>query len=118
MRYDEPDIAAILAHLGERAGIEYRLCVRCKSARPVDEFMGRSVSCYSCKGDRSPRCRQEARKVACRKKTNHLFKAGKIIAPDSCSCGEPWTQKHHPDYDDPLNVVFLCTSCHQAEHAA
>jgi hypothetical protein len=34
-----------------------------------------------------------------------------------CSvCGADKPDKHHPDYDKPLEVVFLCRRCHIAEH--
>jgi len=45
-------------------------------------------------------------------------KQGKIIIPIKCEkCGK--TRKleaHHYDYSKPLDVVYLCNSCHQKEH--
>jgi hypothetical protein len=31
-------------------------------------------------------------------------------------CGASKSEKHHPDYTKPLEVVFLCRRCHMIEH--
>lgn len=31
-------------------------------------------------------------------------------------CGSPESQAHHEDYSKPLDVRWLCFSCHRAEH--
>jgi len=34
-----------------------------------------------------------------------------------CSrCGNPKAEMHHPDYDKPTEVQWLCAKCHGAEH--
>ena len=39
------------------------------------------------------------------------------ITPEPCNvCGEK-AEAHHPAYDRPLMVVWLCPSCHRAAHA-
>lgn len=42
---------------------------------------------------------------------------GIIVRPNSCSkCGEPCVPHgHHPDYNKPLDVVWLCVACHAGE---
>ena len=42
----------------------------------------------------------------------------KIIRPTTCEeCNSSGIlHAHHSDYDSPLDVVFLCPSCHSAEH--
>lgn len=44
---------------------------------------------------------------------------GIIERPDTCFwCGAKESiEAHHPDYNDPLGVIFLCRPCHKAEHA-
>jgi hypothetical protein len=37
--------------------------------------------------------------------------------PHSCvECGAPRAHAHHPDYSKPLNVVWLCRTCHSVAH--
>lgn len=39
------------------------------------------------------------------------------IKPEPCSsCGAMNSEAHHPDYDSPLCVHWLCRQCHLAEH--
>ena len=49
---------------------------------------------------------------------NDAVRYGKLIKPDACSkCGRvSRIHGHHPDYSKPLDVVWLCRSCHIAEH--
>ncbi len=47
------------------------------------------------------------------------LKSGKLIKPDACSkCGKSWCQiqAHHEDYNKPLEVIWLCKSCHRRKH--
>ena len=49
---------------------------------------------------------------------SNAVRAGKIVAPEICSrCGEAGLiDGHHPDYDKPLEVIWLCRSCHVEAH--
>jgi len=52
-------------------------------------------------------------------KVNRELKAGRIIKPDKCQeCGKPnRLHAHHwHGYDNPLDVIWLCPSCHHAAH--
>lgn len=44
--------------------------------------------------------------------------SGRMVRPTVCSrCGcECVPQAHHTDYTEPLNVVWLCDTCHRKEH--
>lgn len=47
---------------------------------------------------------------------NHAQRIG-IIKQQRCSkCGSFDTEKHHPDYDKPLDIVWLCKIHHSEEH--
>ena len=40
-----------------------------------------------------------------------------LIAPQPCKvCGEEKSEKHHEDYDKPLEITWLCRTCHLAHH--
>jgi len=49
---------------------------------------------------------------------NNRKRSGTIVPPDACErCGSAGPlQAHHPDYSKPLDVVWLCTTCHGREH--
>ena len=44
------------------------------------------------------------------------LKRGLIIQSAREECGNPDTEAHHPDYDRPMDVRWLCRVCHKAEH--
>jgi type II secretory ATPase GspE/PulE/Tfp pilus assembly ATPase PilB-like protein len=56
-------------------------------------------------------------KKAARRRLNYCISAGKIERPDSCEkCGVSCKPDgHHDDYSKPLDVVWLCKSCHGLE---
>lgn len=58
-------------------------------------------------------------RVAIGLRVRRAIKAGKIIRPKCCSiCGkEGFTVAHHHDYNKPLDVIFVCQSCHKRIHA-
>jgi hypothetical protein len=53
-----------------------------------------------------------------RSKVRTALKNGKLTKPDTCSnCNkETNIEAHHPDYNKPLEVIWLCRKCHKAEH--
>ena len=53
-----------------------------------------------------------------RNKLTAALSSGKIIRPANClKCGSTKNiQGHHPDYNKPLEVIWLCLKCHKAEH--
>lgn len=45
---------------------------------------------------------------------------GDLVRPDRCTkCGveHPKLHAHHEDYSKPLEVIWLCPSCHRIEHS-
>lgn len=46
----------------------------------------------------------------------HALRAGKLLRQPCWVCGEK-AVAHHPDYDRPLDVVWLCQSHHKQAHA-
>lgn len=47
---------------------------------------------------------------------NVYKRRGKLI-PEDCRCGSTDVQMHHPDYAQPLLVVWMCRDCHLAHHS-
>jgi len=50
---------------------------------------------------------------------NNAIKRGEAVRPDHCSipgCSNPDPEGHHEDYSKPLDVVWLCVSCHKLLH--
>src|SRR5260370_38957482 len=44
-------------------------------------------------------------------------KSGKLIQRPCEKCGNPKSEGHHPDYEKPLEVVWLCSKHHKLVHA-
>jgi len=38
------------------------------------------------------------------------------LSKESCPCGEAKVEAHHDNYDEPLQVRWLCSRCHGLEH--
>jgi hypothetical protein len=60
-------------------------------------------------------------KRRCREQFHHAVASGKISKPKTCSvCGHDGSKHriegHHADYLKPLEVEWLCQSCHMAKH--
>jgi hypothetical protein len=81
------------------------------------------------------RYQQPGRKAATRKSTHRwndkhplAYKAhytvsnairdGRLIKQPCTICGEEKVHAHHRDYSKPLDVTWLCVTCHQRIHAA
>jgi hypothetical protein len=76
------------------------------------------VQAYRAVYERRPDVR---RKRTIRMAVYWAVQTGLIERPDACErCGaradEARIHAHHPDYNQPLKVVWLCTLCHGDEH--
>lgn len=59
---------------------------------------------------------EQRRKMNSRCYANVYQRRGKLV-PQPCEvCGSPDSQKHHEDYARPLEVNWLCRTCHLAHH--
>jgi hypothetical protein len=54
-------------------------------------------------------------KVRARHLANRAVKDGRLLRRLCMVCGKP-AEKHHPDYADPLGVVWLCLKHHRSLH--
>ena len=115
-------------------------CFKCGIEKPLSDFYkhprmadGHLNKCKECtKKDRReheenhPDAVLQARIKQCAKKPTQTnayrvveaaIKAGILVKPDACSiCGcnkdEHRIEAHHYDYTKPLDVIWLCSSCH------
>lgn len=55
-------------------------------------------------------------RIKARMATRNAIVSRKLIRGNCVKCGEIKTEAHHVDYFNPLNVVWLCPSCHRKEH--
>lgn len=57
-------------------------------------------------------------KLKAHRTTSNAIRDGKLIRPPSCSqCGKQCApEAHHHDYSMPLDVIWLCRSCHCRHH--
>lgn len=52
------------------------------------------------------------------KLTQQALATGKLMRPNSCEdCGRiGWVLAHHDDYNNPLDIRWLCGRCHNLVH--
>ncbi|MEI9995110.1 MAG: hypothetical protein WDM91_10980 [Rhizomicrobium sp.] len=61
-------------------------------------------------------CFTTVKKCGARAMANAAKRLG-LITPQPCAdCGSEKSEMHHPDYDRPLDVVWLCKDCHAQHH--
>lgn len=60
---------------------------------------------------------RDKKKVRARWTVNNLKRTGKLIPKPCEKCGNPISEAHHPDYEQPKLIRWLCVRCHGAEHA-
>jgi len=122
------------------APIGKKWCCRCESAKAIDDFHrnrankdGRESHCIACKKiyDTERRSRPEVKArshanladraknnpkiTAVRASTRYQVRKGVILKQPCFVCGDQ-AEAHHPDYDQPLSIVWLCRKHHQAVH--
>ena len=105
--------------------ITTKKCSKCGEVK--SEFL---FSIKSDRGIRNNQCRmceysaRDARRKAnlhkdnAKSKANQAVKAGLLVNPlwcEECDEYKP-LQKHHDDYDKPLEVKWLCQKCHSRLH--
>jgi hypothetical protein len=58
---------------------------------------------------------EERRKDNCRSYAN-IYKKRGVLVPRPCEVCGAKAEMHHPDYNMPLNVEWLCHECHTELH--
>lgn len=95
------------------------LCAMCNinKRRPTHAYC---LNCHS-KSMRKYRNTHELtahqRKIMnCHSYAHVYMKRGKIIKKSCEKCGNINSQMHHPNYNEPLNIIWLCRPCHLQLH--
>jgi len=55
-------------------------------------------------------------KILVRQYTHTAIRSGKLKKEPCAVCGQEQVQIHHPDYNEPLLIVWLCPECHRKLH--
>jgi DNA-directed RNA polymerase subunit RPC12/RpoP len=97
--------------------MDIRLCLQCGHKWTVRN--GRLNRCPRCRSRYWNERRVDAPTcVAAHRMVSWALQEGRIEHADHCArCGDRGrVVGHHPDYSDPLRVVWLCPTCHANEH--
>ena len=90
-----------------------------ESIREYDRKRGKTAKRIALSTARTAEYRKtHPERMAANNAAQRAVASGKIKRKDQCElCGVGGRlEKHHPDYDQPLLVVFLCSACHKAVH--
>ena len=60
--------------------------------------------------------KDDKRSAAAHNAVARAIKVGSLIPQPCTRCNSEVTVAHHEDYDKPLDVVWLCQSCHKKRH--
>jgi hypothetical protein len=93
-------------------------CSRCDNFRTsYDRY------CRECRREYSRQWRknhpltpEQRKRDSARSYTKELVKRGKIAKEPCQNCDSLISEAHHPDYNNPWNVIWLCRSCHMKHH--
>jgi len=102
-------------------------CRTCKSTEHLYKDQNRYI-CKNCSYLRQKKYRETDKGKAASKRGTEKYELNnrfRRIAWNECKklgsrpcevCGEVKTDKHHPDYTQPLDVIWLCRLHHKEEH--
>jgi len=99
-------------------------CVECGCFLELNRLGIKNI-CRPCENERIKLSRRqyerfssaEKKRHLCRTSANYYQKRGKLIPQPCEKCGSTTVEKHHEDYDKPLEVKWLCRPCHLDLHS-
>ena len=59
---------------------------------------------------------EDKRRQAAHNAVSRAVRNGHLFREPCIRCGESKSLAHHEDYDEPLDVVWLCQPCHKQRH--
>lgn len=97
-------------------GVQYYYCVKCNTDR-VRRYRSTDKGRQNINRAVAKSVRKHSGKQKARMILNCLVRKGLIIKPEGCfKCMKPLKlEAHHCDYSKPLDVVWMCRSCHSLE---
>ena len=111
------DVPLLKYSKGRNGMTQYYQCRDCQSEKQR-AYRKTSSGSVAVKRSLYNQYKKNRKKIIARNMVNHNVRVGKLIKPEHCSrCGDTRNiQGHHPDYNKPLEVLWLCSSCHSDEH--
>lgn len=101
-----------------------KTCTQCRRELPVTAFYRLNTgkprpACKDCYYDRTLAYKRRfPLKSRAHRAVRKAVASGRLRAPKQCACGATSRlSAHHDDYSRPLDVIWLCGSCHKARHA-
>lgn len=98
-----------------------KLCYKCKKENDRPNIHGWCRACHA-KYMRENRktykelTPEQKKKDNARSYVNVYLRRGKIVRLPCIKCGDVNSEMHHEDYDKPLDIMWLCRSCHLEHH--
>lgn len=105
---------------GGRPRAKRLTCSRCGLKKPRRRFPAAGRRCDRCIADLAAAWRvKRPDRGAVRFAVKQALTAGVLVKPETCEqCGAGgYIEGHHEDYSKPLELVWLCGTCHKAKHA-
>lgn len=59
---------------------------------------------------------EDRRRSSAHNAVARAIKTGKLVRIPCIKCGDKKSLAHHEDYDEPLQVMWLCQPCHKQRH--
>lgn len=113
-------IAEFVRSKAEPSGYTSRckVCRRIASREYYERDRERHLRRFRVYKKNNPRYRDNAQKARARKAVGKAIQGGTLHRPESCSeCFKYCKpEAHHDDYNQPLNVRWLCKTCHGKAH--
>jgi hypothetical protein len=123
------DIGSFYKHRQMRDG-HLNVCIPCKQQYQRDRsrsIEGRLYDHYRNQAKKRKkwlrqqqiiRRKKNPEKYRCSYLFHNALRGRRIFKPEKCSiCGNTKEiQGHHPDYNKPFDVIWLCSECHRKQH--
>lgn len=85
--------------------------------REYDRKRGKNAERMKVAGEISAAWRKaDKRRTKCHNAVSRAIKNGELVRKPCIKCNDVKSLAHHEDYDKPLDVVWLCQSCHKKRH--